>query len=106
MPKLSFVYTTFETDKQAKELTSRLLKKKLIACPNMYAGVTSFYEWKGEMRETSEVVVVYKTVQSRLFSLKEYIQNYHPYETPCIATLGIQDVNESFLDWVNEGAKT
>ena len=65
------VYTTFPDEQSAKRIARELVKLKLAACANIFGGMTSIYEWKGEVMEEGEVGVLFKTVRSRFVELSK-----------------------------------
>ncbi len=99
--ELRLIYTTFSTQKQAKEMAQILLNKNLVACVNMYAPMTSMYQWKGKVEEESEVPVIFKTTGKKIKQAVMVIEKNHPYETPCITIIKPEDTNTPFLNWVD-----
>jgi periplasmic divalent cation tolerance protein len=84
---------------EAKELASRLLDERLIACANIYAS-WSLYRWKGETADELEQVLVCKTLSSRSEAAAARIQQLHSYEVPCILTVTPARASSQFYSWV------
>lgn len=98
---LGVLYTTVKNNATAVELVRELLKKNLIACANIFTGVTSLYLWNGEVCEDEEVVIILKTQKNLITSLAEELKKIHPYDVPCIIELEASGIhNHSYLDWV------
>lgn len=53
--KYSVAYVTVPNKEVGGSIAHGLVKGKLAACVNMIPGVTSVYEWKGEINEDTEV---------------------------------------------------
>lgn len=85
-----------------KRLARELLQEKLVACVNVLPGVTSLYWWEGQIQEDSEVLLVLKTTEERLATLKERLPQLHPYSVPELLALPVQDGLAPYLQWVAE----
>ncbi|HVG00231.1 MAG TPA: divalent cation tolerance protein CutA, partial [Chloroflexia bacterium] len=61
---LVMFYVPCGGETEAKELASRLLDDRLIACANLYAS-RSLYRWQGNIADELEHLLVCKTLSSR-----------------------------------------
>lgn len=98
------IYTTHKTLEEAQKITDNLLNDKLIACVN-FSPITSQYRWKGRIETSNEVVAILKTRIENWGKVREYVQNNHPYETPCIIKLAEVEANDSYTSWIQEETK-
>ena len=80
--ELVLIYTTFPDQRRAEKISQSLVEAKLAACANIFAGMVSIYEWKGEMQRDHEVAVLFKTSPARQKQLLNELTERHPYETP------------------------
>ena len=94
-----FVYITSPGAEEAKKIAKCLLEEKLIACANIYPGVTSLYWWEGKIAEEGECVLIAKTTEGSFEKVKDEIEKIHPYKTPCIVKIPVSS-NEKYFDWV------
>lgn len=94
------VYITNKDEKEAKKIATYLLKKKLIACANMFP-IRALYTWKKKVRDEKEVVLIAKTQQSKFVTIKKEVEKIHSYETPCILKINALP-NAEFGKWVKE----
>ncbi len=94
------VYVTYPNLKEAKRISTYLLKKKLIACANIFP-IKSVYWWKGKIENSDEFISILKTRKENWKKVREEIQKMHSYEVPCITK---QDVsaNKEYEDWINK----
>lgn len=96
----TLIYTTHKNLEEAQKITSPLLNNKLIACVNFFP-ITSQYQWKGKIETSTEITAILKTRTENWNKVKEYIEQNHPYETPCIIKLAEVEANESYSSWIH-----
>ncbi len=87
----------FET---ATSLGESLVQSNLAACFNC-SNVEGGYIWKKEFCTEKETVLVIKTAISMENKIRNFIEDNHPYDLPCVAHWKIT-VNKGYADWVKE----
>ncbi|KKP69300.1 MAG: CutA1 divalent ion tolerance protein [candidate division CPR3 bacterium GW2011_GWF2_35_18] len=90
-----FIYCVYKDKEEADKITRILLEKKMVICGNQFV-VSSMYLWKEKIESDSEVVVFYKTFKQNYKSVRKEIEKHHSYEVPFIASVKINEVNESY----------
>jgi len=93
------VYITAPPD-AAPELAKTLVQKRLAACVNRVP-CESVYRWEGEVHDDEEVILFAKTTDENYENLREWVENHHPYDVPCIERFDESDVFEPFGDWIS-----
>src|SRR3989339_1209266 len=93
-----FVYITIPTKKEAEKIAKHLLKKRLIACANIFP-VGSFYWWKNEIEKSREFVLIGKTVEKNYARIAGEVEKIHSYSTPCVVKLPAE-FNKNFGRWL------
>ncbi len=96
----SFLYVTVGTEPEARKIAQFLLRKKLIACANIFP-IFSLYWWKGKIQEGPEVVVILKTLQNKVKTVQQEIKNIHSYSIPGITEISVKP-NEKYGRWLKE----
>lgn len=96
------VLTTLETRDDAAKVIRILLEEELIACGSIVPGVESIYRWKGEIEESNEVLLILKSVETRLKSLRERLLELHVYEVPEFIALSPKEVSPAYLEWLHQ----
>ena len=93
------IYITVGMEKEAKNIAKTLLRKKLIACANLFP-VTSLFHWENKLQEEDEIAMVMKTRTELVDKTIEEIKRLHTYEIPCIVVWQIYKGNEDYLSWI------
>jgi periplasmic divalent cation tolerance protein len=94
------VITTLHKKEDAVRIGQGLLKKRLVACYNLWP-IESAYWWKGEILEEPETMMLLKTKQEHFEELAAYIKEESGYEVPDIFTLQLGQVIPAFEQWVH-----
>jgi periplasmic divalent cation tolerance protein len=95
------IYITCKDNKEAEEISKHLLKRRLIACANLFP-IKSFYWWKGKINEDNEIAIIAKTDMTNFEEIKQEVKKLHSYEVPCIVSWKIEQGNEDYLDWIKD----
>lgn len=96
------IFCTVPSREEGSRIGGALVRKRLAACVNIVPGLTSIYEWKGEICEDGECLLLIKTGKNIFDSVVTEITALHPYECPEIISLPISDGLKSYLDWISE----
>lgn len=94
------VYIPCPDRKTAIRIARHLLKKKLIACSNIFP-IDSMYWWKGKIEKAEEYVIFGKTLKESYASIVKETRKLHPYEVPLIAKFETE-VNRDYLKWMQK----
>ncbi len=84
----------------ARRLAKAALSARLVACANLVPKIESHYWWKGRIEHGTEVLVLMKTVASKLAPLEKLIVGKHPYDTPEFLVLEVERGNQRYLNWI------
>jgi periplasmic divalent cation tolerance protein len=95
------LYVTAPSEKEARKMAEELIKKKLVACANIFP-ISSLYRWKEELKEEKEVAMILKTSTERVEEVIRELKRIHPYELPCILCLSVSGGLPEFFRWVEE----
>jgi len=101
--KFVFIYITNPTKEEAKKIAKHLLKKKLIACVNIFP-IDSLYRWEGKIVDEKEFVLIAKTTEENFEKVKEEVESIHSYTIPCIIKIPVSS-NRKYYNWLREVTK-
>ncbi|MDR2945014.1 MAG: divalent-cation tolerance protein CutA [Methanosarcinales archaeon] len=99
--KYVIVYATFPSREIILKISKKLIQKKLVVCANI-GECKSIYTWNGRVYEENEFTALLKTRADKWKAVKKFISKKHPYETPVILKLKIDNSNRGFGKWINE----
>src|SRR5207245_1722187 len=97
--EIALIYVPCGSEEDAARIARQLLNERLIACANIYAS-RSLYNWKGDLADETEHVLICKTANSRAKAAVKRIEQLHTYEIPCIIRLRPEQVNRAYAAWV------
>ena len=100
------VFSTCETDEQARAIARHLVEKRLAACVNIVPGATSIYRWKGAVEEAAEFVLIIKSRRDLFSALRSELAKMHSYEVPEVIAMPIVDGSEEYLAWLDREVAT
>lgn len=94
------VLTMVPDRETALKIARNLVACKLAACVNIVDKITSVYEWKGEICEEGELLLIIKSVAANFTWIKDRILELHPYELPEVIMFNIDAGLEEYLAWI------
>ena len=103
--KIYFIYLTFKSLREAKKLSSKLVKLKLAACTNIIPTIYSTYVWKKKTYIEKECSMIIKTSKSKVEKTITFIKKKHSYECPAISAFPIQKSHKDFEKWIIDQTK-
>ncbi|CAI9564035.1 unnamed protein product [Staurois parvus] len=98
----SLAFINCPNDQVAKDIARGILEKKLAASVNIMPKSSSLYIWKGEIEESTEVLLIAKTRTAEINELSGYVRYIHPFETPDFLTVPIGDGNTDYFRWIED----
>jgi periplasmic divalent cation tolerance protein len=98
--KVLIVFVTTPNRREAIRIAETAVDKKLAACGNIVASVTSIFRWKEQVQNSREALLIMKTSAHRYPALAKLVRSMHPYEVPEIIALPIEKGLDQYLEWV------
>ena len=99
------IHWTAANFEEARHVANIIIKSKLAACAQLIKDITSLYVWKGQLEESIETKVIFKTLDNFCAKIKEIILTHGSYEVPEISKVQLLHVNETYLKWIEETLK-
>src|SRR5262245_42588328 len=100
------VFVTCGSPREARKIANAIVAKRLAACANILPGaIQSIYRWKGNVEGAKEVLMIIKTVASRLASLEKEVKRLHSYDIPEFVAIPIVAGSREYLGWLADSVK-
>ncbi|EDO9794079.1 threonine synthase [Campylobacter fetus] len=96
------VLSTTPDEKIANKLAKELVDKKAAACVNCIKDLKSFYTWKNEVQNDSEVLMM---IKGNYKKIKDVILKNHPYEIPEVIAIKPKKIEKSYKKWLEKSTK-
>ncbi|MCD4701695.1 MAG: divalent-cation tolerance protein CutA [Candidatus Aegiribacteria sp.] len=95
------ITTTVNSQEEACRIAEAAVNQKLAACAQVTGPITSFYVWKGEHCREQEWRISMKTLKPLENMLTDFISKLHPYDTPELILLQLDQVSQAYLEWMH-----
>ena len=95
--------TTIPTADEAHRMARHLVESRLAACVQILPPHTSIYRWQGSVEESTELLLIIKTLERLYPELESSTRALHPYEVPEIIVLPVIAGAPDYLAWLHAG---
>lgn len=91
----------------AVQISRVLLEEKLVGCCHILPAMESMYHWNDRMETSTEHILLLKTLNTSDAQLRitQRVIELHPYQVPCVMTLPVLGINDSYKKWLEESLK-
>ena len=96
--QVAWLSTTVDSQTAAQALAAAGVGARLAACAQVDA-IHSTYWWNGELQNSAEWRITWKTLPIQLPALQQTLQALHPYELPQWL-FGQCDASPAYAQWV------
>ena len=94
------ILNTCPDQETANKLATLLVEKRLAACVNIIPGLSSVYQWQGEIHNDQECLLIIKTSEPRYKAVEQELKEHHPYELPEIIAVPVEKGEKNYLNWI------
>lgn len=96
------VFSTCPDRDTARRIAAALVRARVAACVNIVDGVTSLYQWQGQLHEDAECVLLIKTRREHFAALQAQVLALHPYELPELVAVPLDAGLPGYLKWIDD----
>ena len=97
---MTLAYIICKDAVEAENISMRLLKKRLIACANMFP-IRSMYWWKNKIVNDMEYLMIAKTNDKNFKKAAAEVKKLHSYGIPCILKIEAT-ANKEYEEWAKK----
>ncbi len=97
--RVVLIYSTIPSRKEATDIASALVEKRLAACVNIGL-IHSVYRWEAKIQRDREYSLLVKTTEGRVADAVSLIRSLHSYTTPAIVWWTVDGGDVQFLEWI------
>jgi Uncharacterized protein involved in tolerance to divalent cations len=94
------VRVTTDNRQEADGIASAVVSRRLAACAQVVAQISSAYWWEGEVQQAEEWLLLMKTTADRFDDLAACVRELHSYEVPEIVAVPIVQGTPDYLEWI------
>jgi len=94
------IFTTTDTEANAKEIADTLVAARLAACVQVVGPITSTYRWQGKIETAQEWLCIIKSTEALCDEVESAIRELHPYELPEIIAVAVTAGSQEYLEWL------
>jgi periplasmic divalent cation tolerance protein len=94
------VFITAPNEEEAAKIGTAIVTEGLVKCVNIIRNIRSIYQWKGNIEDHSEVLIIAKTKKEKFAALSLAVKSLHSYEVPEIVAIPIADGSTDYLNWL------
>lgn len=99
------ILSTVSTINEARAIAKKLVDiDRLAACVNIIPNIESVYRWNDTAVNEKECLLVIKASKSKEPEVYKCIRKNHPYDLPEVITIGVQNGDPAYLQWIMETA--
>lgn len=98
------IETAFDNKNELDKVVEQLLKNKLVASCQVIES-SSKWNWKGQLEETKEFLLLMKTKKSLSNEIYQVIRNIHTYDCFEFAIFTLTSCNTEYLNWIEKETK-
>ena len=100
MPPHRVVLMTAGSPEEAERLARALVGERLVACVNIVGPIRSIYHWQGKVEDSTEQLLIAKTLAGLVPRLAERVKVLHSYEVPEVLAIPVTYGWPPYLAWV------
>ena len=97
---MTLAYITCKDKNEAEKISMHLLKKRLIACANIFP-IKSMYRWNNKIVNDNENAIIAKTNAKNFKKVVNAVKSIHSYEIPCILKIDAS-ANKDYERWASK----
>ena len=100
--KIKIIQTTTDSIKIAELISELLVNNNASSCVQIISNVKSVYRWKNKLEQSSEILLLIKTIPEKIQQCKDIILKHHNYDIPELIVLDGDIIEDGYQAWFVE----
>ena len=100
--KIKIIQTTTDSIKIAESISELLVNNNASPCVQIISNVKSVYRWKNKLENSSEILLLIKTIPEKTQECKDIILKHHNYDIPELIVLDGDIIEDDYEAWFIE----
>ena len=97
--KIKIIQTTIDSIKIAESISELLVNNNASPCVQIISNVKSVYRWKNKLEQSSEILLLIKTIPEKIQQCKDIILKHHNYDVPEIILIDCYILEDDYQEW-------
>ena len=97
--KIKIIQTTTDSIKTAESISELLVNNNASPCVQIISNVKSVYRWENKFEQSSEILLLIKTIPEKIQQCKDIILKHHNYDVPELITLDGDIIEDNYEAW-------
>ena len=104
--KIKIIQTTIDSIKISESISELLVNNNASPCVQIISNVKSVYQWKDKVENSSEILLLIKTIPENVQKCKNIILKYHNYDTPELIVMDGYILEDNYQAWFLDHCRT
>ena len=100
--KIKIIQTTTDSIKIAESISELLVNNNASPCVQIISNVKSVYRWKNKLEQSSEILLLIKTIPENVQKCKNIILKHHNYDVPELIVMDGYILEDDYKAWFIE----
>ena len=100
--KIKIIQTTTDSIEIAESISELLVNNNASPCVQIISNVKSVYRWKDKLEQSSEILLLIKTIPEKIQECKDIILKHHNYDIPELIALDGDIIEDDYEAWFIE----
>ena len=97
--KIKIIQTTTDSIKIAESISELLVNNNASPCVQIISNVKSVYRWKNKLEQSSEILLLIKTIPEKIQQCKDIILKHHNYDVPELIVIDGYILEDDYQYW-------
>ncbi len=94
------LYITCKNREEGEKIADALMERRAAGCVNMFPSQSVWRDDDGTVKKADEIVLIVKTLESKIPTVEEIVVSLGSYKAPCIASTNVDRVNREYKEWL------